>query len=226
PAGLSALAEGLNGEVRSVRLLFAVGAGLAILNVVGVAIATRLSSQRLGISGRLRFLPILLVMAAIATLLARVTGMEPPLVGGVLSGTAFAMAVPVKPRALVNLSQVGGILVLALLAWVAHSAIGPVDGFWASVLTETLATVCLAGLGSALTLMLPVGALPGRVVLEWSRGVWFAATAVVGTVTAAILMGGVQTSFPTLAVLLTVAGFAAVSIAAWTWSNYARVSCA
>src|SRR5690606_25083628 len=78
-AGLIVLAEGLNGEVRYVRLLFAVGAGLAILNVVGVAIATRLSSQRLGISGRLRFLPILLLIAAIATLIARVTGMEPPL---------------------------------------------------------------------------------------------------------------------------------------------------
>src|SRR5690554_1630835 len=223
-AALIALAEGLNGEVRYVRLLFAVGAGLAILNVIGVAIATRLSSQRLGVSGRLRFLPILLVIAAIATLIARVTGMEPPLVGGVLIATTFAMGMPARPRAVVSLSQVGGVLMLALLAWVAHSLIGPVDGFWASVLVETLATVCLAGIGSALILMLPIGALPGRVVFEWSRGAWFGATALVATVTAAILIGGVQATFPTLAVLLTVAGFAAVSIAAWTWTNYARVS--
>jgi hypothetical protein len=223
-AGLIVLAEGLNGEVRYLRLLFAVGGGLAILNVVGVAISTRVASGRLGISGRLRFRPMLLVIAAIATLIARFTDMAPPLVGGVLIGVGFAMAVPVKPRALVNLAQVGGVLALALLAWVAHSLIGPVDGFWASAVVETLTTVCLAGFGSALMLMLPIGSLPGRVVLEWSRGVWLTATALVGTVTAAVLMGGVQPAFPTLATVLAVAGFAAVSVAVWAWSNYAQAA--
>jgi hypothetical protein len=223
-AGLIVLAEGLNGEVRYVRLLFAVGVGLAILNVVGVAISSRLASGSLGVSGRLRFLPLLLVIAAIATLIARFTGMEPPLVGGVLITAGFALAVPVKPRALVGLSQVGGMLILALLAWVAHSVLGAVEGFWASVLSEALATVCLAGLGSALILMLPISALPGRVVLEWSHGMWFAATVVTATVAAAVLLPGLQPAAPMLTIVLVVVGFAAVCVAVWAWANYVEVS--
>lgn len=223
-AGLIVLAEGLNGEARYLRLLFAVGAGLAILNVVGVAIATRFASRHQGVSGRLRFLPMLLIIAAIATALARITGMDPPLVGGVLIGVGFTLAVPVRQRALVNLAQVGGVLALAMVAWPAHSLMGPVDGFWASVLSEMLATVCLAGLGSALILMLPIGALPGRVVLEWSPKAWFAATLLVGTVAAAVLLGGLQPTFPMLATLLMVVGFAAVCIAIWAWANYVEVS--
>ncbi|MHA6693113.1 hypothetical protein [Homoserinimonas sp. A520] len=223
-AGLIVLAQGLNGEVRYLRLLFAVGAGLAILNVVGVAIATRFASRGQGVTGRLRFLPLLLLIAAIATVLARVTGMETPLVGGVLIGVGFALSVPARPRALVNLAQVGGVLALAMVAWPLHSLMGTVEGFWASVLYEMLATVSLAGLGSALILMLPIGALPGRVVLEWSPKAWFAATLVVGTVAAAVLLGGIQPTFPMLATLLTVIGFAAVCVAVWAWTNYVEVS--
>jgi hypothetical protein len=223
-AGLIVLAEGLNGEVRYLRLLFAVGAGLAILNVVGVAIGTRIASRALGVSGRLRFLPILMVAAAIATLIARLTGMEPPLVGGVLIAVGFALGMPARPRALVGLAQVGGILILALLAWFGHSLVGPVEGFWASVLSETMATVCLAGVGSALILMLPVGALPGRVVLEWSRLAWLAATLPVATVAATVLLGGTQVAFPLLATVLVVAAFAAVCVAVWAWTNYVQVA--
>lgn len=223
-AGLIVLAEGLNGEVRYLRLLFAVGAGLAILNVAGVALATRLAAHGQQVSGRLRFRPVLLVIAAIATVLARVTGMEPPLVGGVLIGVGFALSVPVRPRAMVNLAQVGGVLALAMVAWPLHSQLGAVDGFWASVLSELLATVCLAGAGSALILMLPIGALPGRVILEWSAKAWFAATLLVGTVAAAVLLGGLQPTVPVLATLLTVTGFAAVCVAVWAWNNYVEVS--
>lgn len=223
-AGLVVLAEGLNGEVRYVRLLFAVGAGLAILNVVGVAITSKLASDRLGVIGRLRFVPILLIIAAIATMIARLTGMEPPLVGGALIGVGFALTVPVRPRALVNLAGVGGVLLLAVLAWVAHGLVGPVDGFWASVFSELLATVCLAGVGSALILMLPIGALPGRVVLEWSRRAWFTTTLAVGTLAAAVLLPGVQPGITMLTALLVVTGFAAICVAVWAWSNYIEVA--
>lgn len=223
-AGLIVLAQGMNGEVRYLRLLFAVSLGLAILNTVGVAVASRFAATRLGVGGRLRFLPVLLLAAAIATLLARVTGIEPPLVGGVLIGTGFALAIPARSRALVNLAQVGAVLLLALVAWFGHSALGAVHGFWASVAVETLATVCLAGLGSALILMLPLGALPGRVVLEWSPPVWVASTVAVGTVVAAVLLGRNQPALPLLVSALIVAGFAAASVAVWAWANYLQAS--
>ena len=222
-AGLIVLAHGIDGEVRYARLLAAVGAGLAILNVA-VALATRLAARSQDVSGRLRFLPMLLIVAAIATVLARTTGMEPPLVGGVLIAAGFVYGVPSRSRALVNLAQVGGVLLLAVLAWLAHSVLGPVHGFWASVLSETLAAVCLAGLGSAVILMLPIGTLPGRVVLEWSRPVWAVITLAVATVAAGILLGGSQPAFPMLATILIVSGFAAVCVAVWAWVNYVEVA--
>jgi hypothetical protein len=223
-AALIVLAGGIDGEVRYLRLLAAVGAGLVILNIAGVSIATRVAARVQGESRRLWFLPVLLVIAAIATVLARTTGMEPPLVGGVLIAAGFTLAVPIRSRAVVSLSQVGAVLLLAVLSWLAHSLVGPVDGFWASALSETLATVCLAGLGSAVILMLPIGTLPGRVVLEWSRPVWGVITVAVATVAAGILLGGAQPAFPMLATVLIVSGFAAVCVAVWAWVNYVEVA--
>ena len=213
-------AEGMNGEVRYLRLIFAVGLGLAVLNIVGVAITTRLSSGRLGVGGRLRFQLILLLAAASSALLSRWTGIEPPVVSGILIGAGFALAVPARPRAMVNLAQVGAILGLAVLGWLGHSLVGEVVGFWPSVLSETLATICLAGLGSALVLMLPLGPLPGRVILEWSARVWLASILVVSTVAGAIIIGGTGTQFPLLAAALIGAGFAAVCVAVWAWVRY------
>jgi hypothetical protein len=72
--------------------------------------------------------------------------------------------------------------------------------------------------------MLPVGALPGRVVLEWSRLAWLAATLPVATVAATVLLGGTQVAFPLLATVLVVAAFAAVCVAVWAWTNYVQVA--
>jgi hypothetical protein len=221
-AGLIVLAEGLNGEVRYVRLLFAVGLALSILNVVGVAVVTRVVAHATGIRSRLKFLPALLIAAAIATALSRVTGIDPPLVGGVLIGAGFALSVPARPRALVNLGQVGAVVVIALAGWVGHQLLGPVDGFWPSVASETLAGLCLAGVGSALILILPLGALPGRAILEWSTAAWFVAALTVATVAAVMLLGGAPATFPVLASAVIVTGFAAVCLAVGAWAYYAR----
>ena len=121
---------------------------------------------------------------------------------------------------MVNLAQVGAILGLAVLGWLGHSLVGEVVGFWPSVLSETLATICLAGLGSALVLMLPLGPLPGRVILEWSARVWLASILVVSTVAGAIIIGGTGTQFPLLTAALIGAGFAAVCVAVWAWVRY------
>jgi hypothetical protein len=219
-AGLIVLSGGVNGEVRFLRLLAAVGIGLAILNVVGVAVSTRLSSRLQGVSGRLRFMPMLLVAAAVAALLSRWTGIEPPVVAGVLIGVGFARVTPAKPRAIVNLAEVGTIALLAVLAWIAHELLGAVDGFWGNFSVELLATLCLAGLGSAIVLMLPLGRLPGRVILEWSPVAWVVAMAVVTTLAWVIVLGGSGAAFPVLGALLVAGGFAALSLAVWAWVRY------
>lgn len=219
-AALIVLAGGVNGEVRFLRLLAAVGMGLAILNVVGVAVATRLSSRLVGVSGRLRFMPLLLLAAAISALLSRWSGIEPPVVAGVLIGVGFARMTGARSRAIVNLAEVGTLAVVAVVAWLGHQWIGPIDGFWGNLWIELLATLCLAGIGSAMVLMLPLGRLPGRVMLEWSPVAWVVAMAVVTTLAWVIVLGGSGAAFPVLGAFLLAGGFAALSLAVWAWVHY------
>ena len=219
-AGFIVLAVGVNGEVRFLRLLAAVGLGLAILNVVGVAIATRVSSKLQRVSGRLRFLPLLLLTAGIAAVLSRWTGIEPPVLAGVLIGVGFTRMTAPRPRAIANLAEVGTITVVAVAAWLAHEWLGPMQGFWANLSIEVLATLCLAGLGSAMVLMLPLGRLPGRVVFEWSPAAWLITVAIVATLAWVIVLGGSTARFPVIGSALLAGGFAAVSLAIWAWTRY------
>lgn len=77
-AGLILMAGGVDDQVRYLRLTAAVVLGLAVLNVVGVAISTRVASRWQAVSGRLQFLPLLLLAALVAALLSRATGIHPP----------------------------------------------------------------------------------------------------------------------------------------------------
>lgn len=219
-AGLIVLAGGVNGEVRYLRLLIAVGLGLTILNVVGTALLTRWGARRAGTSTRLRFLPLMLLAAALATLVSRFAGLEPPLVVGVLIGVVFAASTPARSRAIVSLVHVGGVLVLGLLAWFLHGLLGPVTGFWGSLASETLATVCLAGLGSALVLALPLATLPGRVILEWSLAVWVGTVLTVASIVAAVVYGNSLTPGNLVPWLVVAGVFSAVSLAMWLFVRF------
>ena len=219
-AAIIVFSGGVNDEVRFLRLAVAVCLGLGILNVAGVAIPARLAGRRQGITGRLRTLPILMLAATVAALLSRITGNEPPVVAGILIGVGFARGLPAKPRAIVNLVEVGSVTVLAIAAWLANGALGPVDGFWLSTVHETLATIALAGLGSAAILVLPVATLPGRVILEWSPPIWLATGAIVGTIAAAVILGGPGADFPVVGSLAVAGAFAALSLAVWSWLRF------
>jgi len=98
-AALIVFSGGINGEVRYVRLFLAVGLGLVLLNVVGAAVAVRLGATWTGTRSGLRFLPLMLLASVVAVAVARLTGVSPPLLVGVLAGAVFAAATPVRQRA-------------------------------------------------------------------------------------------------------------------------------
>jgi hypothetical protein len=220
-AGFVVLASGVNGEVRFVRLLAAVGIGLALLNVVGVAVSTRLSGRLQGVTGRLRFLPSLLLAATLLAMFSRLSGVNPPLVAGVLIGVGFAGVSAARPRGIANLVEVGSITVLATTAWFVYQWLRPLEGFWGNLTLEILATVCLAGLGSALVLLIPLGRLPGRVIFEWSALAWAGILLVVAVLAWVIALDGNLTNLPTLGAFAMVAGgFTALCVAVWAWVRY------
>jgi hypothetical protein len=218
---LIVLSGGVGGEVRYLRLTAAVAAGLALLNVAAVALAALLAAKGQRLPARLRFLPTLLFAAAAAAVLSRLAGIDPPLLAGVLIGVAFSGTLAARPRAIVSLVEIGTITALSVTAWLMHGWMGPVTGFWASLTSEMFAAVCLAGFGSALVLVLPIAALPGRALLEWSAPWWLATVAVVTTLASVVILGaGKGSPFPLLGSLIAAVAFSAVSVAAWSWVRF------
>ena len=211
---------GFGGEVRFLRLAFAVGIGLGILNLVGVAIGGRLAAAGQRISGRLKVLPTLLIGAAIAAVGSRLSGIEPPFLIGVFVAIVFAAELPARSRAIVGIVELVTISALACVSWLAQQAIGPVGGFWASIPSETLTTICIAGFGSVIVLLLPVGSLPGRAIFEWSPTAWAVSVLVLVTAAVAVLLGDPIRVADLVVVGACAAAFAVVAVASWGWSRY------
>jgi hypothetical protein len=219
-AALILIAGGVDDQVRYLRLTAAVLLGLAVLNVVGVAVATRAGFRWQAVSGRLRFVPLLLLAALLAALLSRGTGIHPPVIAGVLIGVGFTSTVGARARAIVSLVEIGAVTVLAVAAWLLHGLLGAAEGFWALFAAESLATIALAGLGSVVVLVVPIATLPGRAVFEWSRPAWLATITVVVLFASVVILGGGVASFPMIGAILFAGAFAALSVAVWGWLRF------
>ncbi len=216
---LAALAGGIQGEVRYLRLALAIGLALTALNGVAVLAAKLVGRTRLmgaaGWSTGIRLAPLLLVVAAVTALVSRVAGIQPPIVVGIVLAVRFAPAISGRARGILSLAQVAAIVLLGFIAWLAQSALGPVDGFFPSLVSETLSALCIAALGSAMVMLLPVNRMPGRLIWSWSRAAWAAVTLVTATVAGVVIAGG--SGFPVPWVLGGALVFAAVSVGAWAW---------
>ncbi len=217
-AALIVLSGGVSGEVRYLRLSLAVIIGLSILNVVGVAIAVRFGYWRTGISARLRFLPVLMVVAVAAAIASRFVGLEPPIVAGVLIGVSFAASISPRDQAVVSIYEIGAVTILATLAWIGHSLVLGWNGFAGALVQESLATVALAGFGSAIVLVLPIATLPGRALFDWSRPLWLSIVVIVASLGSAVVLGA--TTFPVLGAVSLAAGFAMLCVAVWAWFRF------
>ncbi|WP_157156848.1 hypothetical protein [Diaminobutyricimonas sp. LJ205] len=215
---LAALSGGILGEVRYLRLVVAIGIGLVVLNGVGIVASSWLAARKLRVAMWFRFVPGYLGLAAVAALASRMIGIEPPVILGVIIASTVPMIAGQAARGVIGLAQLVTLAALATAAWAAHTAIGPVDGFWASLFSESLAAICLAGFGSAVLLTLPLRALPGRLVYEWSKPAWVIVTLVVVTLAAAVLMA--HTGALVVGAFLLAGAFAAVACAIWGWVRF------
>lgn len=213
---LAVMASGIEGEVRYLRLTVAVAAGLAIANLA-VVLSTAAAARWVGVSRGIRLVPTYLAIGAGTALLSRISDIQPPLIVGVVVGATFATGIAARTRGTVNLVQIGTLAILSTVAWLLLGLFGPVDGFWMSALSETLSAICLAGLGSAMLLLLPVMSLPGRAVLEWSPTIWLGSTVIVATMASGMITGE---QFPVLLVAGGAAAVAVVSVATWGWVRF------
>ena len=245
-AVVTAVAAGVDDQVQYARLVAGIGLGLVVLNGLGVVVPAALVAARRGLAPTVRMSPRLLLAAVAACAATRFLSLDPALVLGVLlvGGLAPSPAAPAARRAqadaqaagladadgpgrtpgprdrgVLAAAQLASVTLLATAAWIAHSAIAS-GGFWPQLLRETLATVCLAGLGSLVLALVPLGSLPGRAVWGWSR-VGYVALAVVGvTIAAIVFVGAPSGGFPVGSLLAATAVGALGIVAAWLWVRF------
>ena len=214
---LAALAGGVQAEVRYLRLAIAIGLALAALNGVAV-LAAKLLGRTFGWSLGIRLAPLLLAIAAVTALVSRIAGIQPPIVVGIVLAVRFAPSVVGRARGIVSFAQVSAIVLLGVVAWLLHSALGSVTGFFPSLVSETLSALTIAALGSALVMLLPVHRMPGRLIWEWSRSAWAGVTLVSATVAGVTIAGG--SGFPAPWVIGGALAFAAISVGVWAWVQF------
>ena len=227
-----AVAAGVDGQVQYARLLGGIVLGLVVLNGLVVVLPGMVVARRLGLALSVRMSPGLLLAAAVACGATRLFALDPPLVLGVLLVGTLGVVRPggghaverghtpaSRDHGIAAAVQLAATVVVATAAWVLHglvdaAGVGPQLG------REALATVCLAGLGSLVLQLLPLGNMPGRHVWAWSRAV-YAVLAVAGvSVAAAVFVGAPSSSFPLPALLLTSLVAALLAVAAWLWTTY------
>ncbi|GAA4671397.1 hypothetical protein GCM10025780_13950 [Frondihabitans cladoniiphilus] len=127
----------------------------------------------------------------------------------------------VRLRGILATVQLASLTLVSFVAWVLHGLVPAASSqFGVEVLREGLATVCLAGLGSLIVLLIPLGALPGRFLWAWSRST-LVGLAVVGVAAAGVVLGGdPQEAFPIMPLVAAAVVFAALAVAAWVWARY------
>ncbi len=210
----AALAGGIQGEARYLRLALGIAIALGVLNAIGVLIA-RFVGRGFG-EASIRVIPTLVGLAALSALLSRGGGIQPPiLVGVVVLAGAYAAGTSGRRQGAGSLLHLGALTGTAVVAWLAHSALGPVEGFGPSLASETLAVLCLAALGSVLVLLLPVGAMPGRQLFRWSPLTWVGLTFVSASMGALVVAS--SPSFPLAWAIGACLTFAAIATAVWAW---------
>ena len=233
-AAVIALAAGVDGQLRYARLFGGIALGLLVVNalcvVLPAVVVARLSGR-----GALRAVvsvsPRLLLAAAVAAGATRLLSLDPPLVLGVLLTASVVVrpvdgAVPADARAdlrtrgVVALAQLGALVIVPLAAWSLHGAVPPAAGLGPQLLRETLATVCLAGLGSLVLGLLPLGALPGRALWAWHRPAHVGAALVGVTAAAVVFVGNPDAAFPVVPSVVAAALVALVAVAAWLWVRF------
>lgn len=205
---IAALSGGLDAEVRYLRLTAAIGAGLVVLNLVGVLFPARLAARVGSTRAVVQLLPGILVIALAMALLSRIGGLQPPLLAGVLIAAAAAAGASARARAGVAVAQTSSVAALAMAGWALHDLLTPSTGFWMTLASETAAAVALGGLGSLLMLLLPVGPLPGRALYAVSAPMWAVVAVLSASLTGAILASG--PAFPLAAMVLVAAAVAAL----------------
>jgi len=116
-------------------------------------------------------------LVILAVIIARILGLEPGVIFGLVAGIAYATTLQAAKSAIVTIVGSAFGLVLALVAWVGYSLLAPqpIDHFAYVFFVEFLAGVTVKGVSTLPLSLLPLGNLEGAKLFGWKKVVWGAA---------------------------------------------------
>ena len=164
---------GLSAE--SVATLLGIGLGLLVV-ILAFEMPIAFSQRRLNNDrGRVRVIPVTLVVALLCVIASRLTGFQPGYLYGLVAGYVFAHEMSLRDEARAHVSTAIWMLVISLGSWL---ALPLADQAFADqplvdlALSTALATIFVAGLEALLFELVPLRFLRGEVVYSWKRSVW------------------------------------------------------
>jgi len=115
-----------------------------------------------------------LFLVVTAVLIARVLGLEPGVIFGLVAGIAYATALQAAKSAIVTIVGSAFGLVLALVAWIGYSLLAPqpIDDAVYLFVVEFLAGVTVKGVSTLPLSLLPLGNLEGAKLFGWRKPAW------------------------------------------------------
>ena len=217
--GIVLFARPVDGQPAFLRLFVASVLALVVLNAAATLVPARFAAWRgLGTPVQRLSLVAFPVILAVA-LLSRALDLQPAFLFGLL----FVITLPdasVSNRGQLGLSRILGVFALGLVSWLITTLIGTPVGLAGSFVAEFVNIMAMAALGSAALMMVPLGKLSGRAVLNWSRPAWFGTALVLFTVLFAFLSPTVDVwegQVSALVIAIAAVCFGALGGALWIW---------
>ncbi|TFD53071.1 hypothetical protein E3T46_03700 [Cryobacterium sp. Hh11] len=212
------------------RLLVAVTIGLVLVNGVAILVPLWWSSRVLELRGAVRFLPRYLLLVAAAATASRVFDVHPALLFGLLGSVSLlakpdagsAQPTPAQ-RGQLAAVRVGALSLFAVLAWSLGALLPAASDFTTSLVAETVNTIVLASVGSAVLILVPIGHTSGRSILAWSPPIWTGLTVVAYGILFAALAPAIdqlQSSGSGTVLWIVAASFAALCASGWVWQRF------
>ncbi len=162
-------------NLMSLRLVVTLFLSFVLFNLLTWAIVRRVAVRLQPDSDPyLRFRWGSLVLVILAVVVARLLGLEPGVIFGLVAGIAYATSLQAAKSAVVTIvgSAIG--LGFALVAWIGYSLLAPleIDNVAFVFLVEFLAGVTVKGVSTLPLSLLPLGNLDGAKLFGWKKVAW------------------------------------------------------
>ncbi|WP_271175243.1 hypothetical protein [Leifsonia poae] len=226
-AALVTLSSPVDDAAAYVRVVLAIAIALVAVNGLWVGLARWTAPHLAGGHARIVFQPYQLLIVGAMAILSRVFGLQPALLFGLILGVVLADGASRVARGQIASVQLAGLAGIGVLAWLTVGVLPHPTGAVSAFLLELVNAISLLAIGSAAVALIPVGALAGRAVFQWSRLLWLGLSLVVYTLLFALLLpvaSLVQSGANWLMVTLAALAFAALSLCVWLWDRFVEPS--